>query len=64
MLTRTKKHIQIPVEDWDKMKRNPAFSDLIEFLEDISDLEKARNEKGRDLSFDQYLKNRELHNNS
>lgn len=64
MLTRTKKHIQIPVEDWDKMKRNPAFSDLIEFLEDISDLEKAQNEKGRDLSFDQYLKNRELHNNS
>ena len=64
MLTRTKKHIQIPVEDWDKMKSNPAFSDLIEFLEDISDLEKAQNENGKDLSFDQYLKNRELRNNN
>ena len=39
MLTKTKKHIQIPREEWDKMKKNPAFSDALELLEDISDLE-------------------------
>ncbi|MCH7973576.1 MAG: hypothetical protein IH949_06770 [Bacteroidetes bacterium] len=72
MLTKTKKHIQIPREEWDKMKKNPAFSDALELLEDISDLEKAKKIKGKDLTLEQYLiresrlcrKKRGLRNNS
>ncbi len=64
MLTKTKKHIQIPREEWDKMKKNPAFSDTIELLEDISDLERAKKVKGEDLTLEQYLKKRGLRNNS
>lgn len=64
MLTKTKKQIQIPRDEWDKMKTNPAFSDVLELLEDISDLEKAKKEKGKDLTLDEYLDKRELQNNS
>jgi len=64
MLTKTKKHIQIPREEWERMKENPAFSDAIELLEDISDLEKAKKVKGKDLTLDKYLKKRDLQNNS
>ncbi len=64
MLTKTKKHIQIPREEWEKMKKNPAFSDAIELLEDISDLEKAKKVKGKNLTLEQYLKKRGLQNNS
>jgi len=46
------------------MKENPAFSDAIELLEDISDLEKAKKVKGKDLTLDKYLKKRDLQNNS
>lgn len=72
MLTITKKHIQIPRKDWEKMKKNPAFSDALELLEDISDLERAKKVKGKDLTLEQYLiresrlcrKRRGLQNNS
>ncbi len=64
MLTKTKKQIQIPLKEWEKMKKNPVFSDAIELLEDISDLEKAKKVKGKDLTLEQYLKRRELQNNS
>lgn len=64
MLTKTKKLIQIPREEWDKMKTNPAFSDVLELLEDISDLEKAKKVKGKDLTLDKYIAKRELQSNS
>ncbi len=64
MLTKTKKQIQIPLKEWEKMKKNPAFSDVIELLEDISDLEKAKKVKGKDLTLEKYLKRRDLQNNS
>ncbi len=64
MLTKTKKQIQIPREEWDKMKTNPAFSDTLELLEDMADLEKAKKVKGKDLTIDQYLAKRELQDNS
>lgn len=47
MLTKTKRQVQIPLEEWEKMKKNPAFSDALELLEDISDLEKAKKVKGK-----------------
>ena len=64
MLTKTKKQIQIPRDEWDKMKTNPAFSEVLELLEDMSDLEKAKKIKGKDLTLDEYLTKRELQNNS
>jgi len=59
-LTKTKKHIQIARSDWEKMKKNPALSETIELLEDISDLEKAKKIRGKGLSVEQYLKKRGL----
>ena len=58
MLTKTKKQIQIPLKDWEEMKKNPALADTIELLEDIYDLEKAKKTKGVDLTLEQYLKKR------
>ena len=58
MLTKTKKQIQIPLKDWEEMKKNPALADTIELLEDIYDLEKAKRAKGKDLTLEQYFKNR------
>lgn len=63
MLTKTKKQIQIPKDEWDKMKTNPAFCDVLELLEDISDLEKAKKVKGKDLTLNDYIAKRELQNN-
>lgn len=64
MLTKTKKQVQIPLEEWEKMKKNPVFSDTIELLEDISDLERAKKVKGKDLTLGQYLKRRDLRSNN
>jgi hypothetical protein len=64
MITKTKEHIQIPRKDWDKMKKNPAFSEAVELLEDIDDLEKAKKVKGKNLTLDQYLEKRGLQNNN
>ncbi len=63
MITKTKKHIQIPRKDWEKLKKNPAFSEAVELLEDINDLEKAKKVKGKSLSLDQYLKKRGIQTN-
>lgn len=60
MITKTKKHIQIPIAEWEKMKKNPTFSELIELMEDINDLESARKIKGKDLTLDEYLNSRGL----
>ena len=46
------------------MKKNPVFSDTIELLEDISDLERAKKVKGKDLTLGQYLKRRDLRSNN
>lgn len=55
MLTKTNRQIQIPRAGWDKMKTNPAFCDVLELREDISDLEKAKKVKGKDLTLDEYI---------
>lgn len=64
MITKNKKQVQIPRKDWDKMKENPTFSEVIELLEDISDLEEAKKVKGKGLTLEQYLSKRELSNNN
>ncbi len=64
MLTKNKKQVQIPRKDWDSMKQNPTFSEVIELLEDISDLEEAIKAKGKELTLEQYLSKRELSNNN
>jgi hypothetical protein len=58
MLTKTKSHIRIPRRQWEKLKKNPNFADMIELLEDQADLEAAKQVRGRDLSLDEYLKKR------
>jgi hypothetical protein len=57
-LTKTKSYIKIAHSDWEKMKKNPALSETIELLENISDLEKAKKVQGRSISIEQYLKKR------
>ena len=64
MVTKTKKVVQIPRDKWDKMKANPAFSDVMELLEDISDLENAKKVKGKGISLDNYLKKRAISDNN
>lgn len=55
MLTKTKTAVHIPRKEWEKMKKNPAFSEALELLEDIADLEAAKSVKGKDLTLSQYL---------
>lgn len=57
---KTKTHIKISRVDWEKMKNNPSLSEAIELLEDISDLEEAKETKGKSISVKQYLKKRGL----
>ena len=64
MLTKTKNQIQIPRDEWNKMKKNPALCDVIELLEDILDLERAKKVKGNDITLEKYLSKRELRNNN
>jgi hypothetical protein len=64
MLIKTKKHVRIPREEWEEMKKNPAFSEAVELLEDIADMDKAKRMKGKDLTLKQYLKKRGLQNNN
>ena len=64
MLEKTKKYVRIPRGDWENIKANPAFSDAVELLEDIDDLEKAQKVKGKDLTLEQYLKKRGIRINN
>ena len=64
MLTKTKKRISIPIDEWEKMKKNPTLGDALELLEDIYDLEKAKSKKGKDLTLEQYMEKRALQNNN
>ena len=59
-LKKTKTHVKIAKSDWEKMKKNPALSEAIELLEDISDLEKAKRVRGRGITIEKYLKKRGL----
>ena len=58
--TKTKTHIKIARAAWEKMKKNPALSETIELLENISDLEKAKKVRGKSLTVEQYFKKRGL----
>lgn len=57
-ITKTKSHIKIELSEWEKLKKNPATSETIELLEDISDLEKAKKTTGKTISLEEYLKKR------
>lgn len=60
MLTKSKKHIKISIEEWERLKQNPVLIDSIEILEDMIDLEKAQHIKGKNLTLDEYLKERKI----
>ncbi|MGD1045729.1 MAG: hypothetical protein ABR936_10455 [Bacteroidota bacterium] len=57
-LIKTKNHVTIARRDWEKMKTNPAVSEAIELLEDVSDLEKAKKVRGKSMTLEQYKKHR------
>jgi len=57
-IIKTKHHVTIARRNWEKMKTNPAISEAIELLEDISDLEKAKKVRGKSMTIEQYRKNR------
>lgn len=59
-ITKTKSFIKIRRREWGKLITNPAASDAIELLEDISDLEKAKKVTGKSISLEEYLKKRDL----
>lgn len=63
IITKTKKDIRIPFNEWNKLKRNPLFTDLIELLEDSKDLEEAKSVSGKGITLAQYLKKRGIQNN-
>jgi hypothetical protein len=64
MLTITDKDVRIPRKEWDILKKNPGFAELIELLEDQEDLENAKSAPGKDVTLAQYLKNRGIRNRS
>jgi len=64
MLTKTKKDVRIHRRDWERLRKNPQFSELIELLEDRNDLQAAKRSRGKDLSLSQYLKQRGIRNHS
>jgi hypothetical protein len=55
---KTKDHVKIARREWERMKKNPALSEAIELLEDISDLEIAKKVHGKQLTVEQYRKKR------
>ena len=57
-ITKTKTHVKINRQEWEKMKKNPVLAETIELLEDVSELEKAKKVLGRAISLEQYLKKR------
>ena len=58
MLTKTKKEIRIPRSEWDRLKKNPSFVELVELLEDQDDLQSAKKIRGKSLTLSQYLEKR------
>ncbi|HEX9741136.1 MAG TPA: hypothetical protein VGA29_10210 [Ignavibacteriaceae bacterium] len=59
-LQKTKTHIKIAKTDWEKMKKNPVVAEVLELLEDISDLKKAKKVRGKSFTIEKYLKKRGL----
>jgi hypothetical protein len=62
MLTKSKNHVRIPRKDWERLKKNPQFSHLIELLEDRADLEAAKRVGGKEMTLNQYLTKRGVRN--
>ena len=62
MLTKSKNHVRIPRKDWERLKKNPQFSHLIELLEDRADLEAAKRVGGKEMTLNQYLTKRGIRN--
>lgn len=62
MLTKTKNDVRISRRDWEKLRKNPNFTDLIELLEDERDLQEAKRVRGKDLTLQQYLTKRGIRN--
>ncbi len=62
MLTKSKNHVRIPRKDWERLKKNPQFSHLIELLEDRADLEAAKRLGGKEMTLNQYLTKRGVRN--
>jgi hypothetical protein len=58
MLTKTRTEIRIPRSEWDRLKRNPSFVELVELLEDRDDLRSAKKVRGKGLTLSQYLEKR------
>ncbi len=50
--------IRIPRAEWNRLKKNPFFRDLVELLEDRNDLQAAKKVRGKSLTLTQYLKKR------
>ncbi|PKL82150.1 MAG: hypothetical protein CVV24_11590 [Ignavibacteriae bacterium HGW-Ignavibacteriae-3] len=59
-ITKTKSHVKIARSEWEKLKKNPSTSEIIELLEDMSDLEKAKKISGKSVTIESYLKKRGL----
>ncbi|HVN48204.1 MAG TPA: hypothetical protein VMU30_05215 [Bacteroidota bacterium] len=59
---KTQDHITIKRKEWERMKKNPALSEALELLEDLADLEEAKQTSGKSVSINQYLKKRGLQN--
>jgi len=64
MISKTKTGVKISRDEWEKMKKNPSFSEAIELLEDVADLEAAKTVKGKDILLTQYLQKSGLRNNT
>lgn len=64
MITKTKKDVKIPISDWEKMRKNPTFSETVELLEDIADLKLAKSVRGKDITLHHYIKKRGIRNSN
>jgi hypothetical protein len=58
MLTKTRTEVRIPLAEWNSLKKNPAFGDLVELLEDRDDLKAAKKVHGKSLTLNEYLEKR------
>ena len=58
MITKSKSDVRISRKNWERLRKNPSFSELVELLEDQTDLETAKKIRGKDLTLSQYLAKR------
>ena len=64
MITKTKTEVRISRRDWEKLRKNPSFIELIELLEDREDLEQAKRVRGKEVTLQRYLEKRGIRNHS